>query len=277
MFEKEVYFKKIETAMKPIFLAVAFVLLWVVLFGNFQPISQLGLLYAFFALILILIALIISWQDYQMYNAIGTFKKKNDFKTGGSRKVLILEGFSGRNIEDVAGNLLMGLKKMGLEVVPIEHMPQKGIVQRLLNAKTIEEFAIAAYPQFAKLRDCDVVIGYSMGCLVARFVIEVLGIESKPTVILVGGPHKGCSWKYAPLFLVPCIREMLPKSAFLERIGVPKNKNYWYVVAEDDKKVSMASACPVSSGRCKVMKGGHRMINSPQFLKEIERIIIPYT
>jgi len=268
VFGKEMYFKKVKTVAMPIFFAAFLALLWVV-FGN-------SLLSVFFALIILLIFTVLSRQDYQMYDSIEKFQKeKNIPKTGELRKVLVLEGFSGNNIEDVVGNLLKGLKKMGLEVVPIEHMPQKGIVQRLLNAKTIEEFAIAAYPQFANLRNCDIVIGYSMGCLVARFVLEVLGIKANPTVILVGGPHRGCNWKYAPLFLVPCIREMLPKSSFLEKLGLPKNKLYWYIIAEDDKKVSMTSACPVENGQCKVMKGGHRMINTPEFLEEIEEIINP--
>ncbi|MFA5714691.1 MAG: hypothetical protein WC998_03040 [Candidatus Paceibacterota bacterium] len=202
-------------------------------------------------------------------------KKRNPEKNnpGGKRKVVVLEGFSGRSIENVAGSLFKMLGEMGLEIIPIEHMPYKGIIPRLIHAKSIEEFAEQAYSKIAKLNDNDVIIAYSMGVLVLRYVLEKMGIGNNPTVILVGGPNLGCRWKYAFLFLVPCIREMLPGSEFLKEMGLPSNRDYWYLVADQDEKVSPESACPVLTDRDSYFDCGHRMFDYPSCLEQIKKII----
>lgn len=189
------------------------------------------------------------------------------------RKVVIVEGFSGRNIEDVAGKLFAKLEELNLEIVPVEHMRYKGIIERLWHAQTIEEYAEQAYPVINNLTNQDFLILYSMGNLVGRYVIEKIGIRNKPTVILAAGPHLGCSWKYAPLFMVPCIRQMLPRSSFLRELGLPKDDSYWYLVAQNDKKVSTKSACPVKTDRVYHFNCGHRLFDHQPCLEHIDEII----
>jgi len=188
-------------------------------------------------------------------------------------KAVVVEGFSGNAIEVVAGKLFARLEESNLEVIPVEHMSHKGIAKRLWHAQTIEKFAEQAYPSIKNLTNKDFLILYSMGNLVGRYAIEKIGIKGNPTVILAGGPHLGCSWKYASLFMVPCIRQMLPGSSFLKELGIPKNEFYWYLVAENDKKVSVKSACPVKTDRVRHFKCGHRLFNHLECLEHIDEII----
>ena len=190
------------------------------------------------------------------------------------RKVVVIEGFSGRSIEDVAGKLFANLEGLDLEVIPVEHMSYKGIVQRLWHASKIEKFAEQAHPTIKNLTDKDFLILYSMGNLVGRYAIEKIGIKGNPTVLLAGGPHLGCNWKYAPLFMVPCIRQMLPGSSFLQELGLPKNDSYWYLVANNDKKVSVKSACPVKTDQVRHFNCGHRLFDHQPCLDYIDEIII---
>jgi hypothetical protein len=189
------------------------------------------------------------------------------------RKAVVVEGFSGRSIEDVAGKLFAKLEELNLEVVPVEHMPYKGIVKRLWHAQTIEKFAEKAYPTIKTLTDEDFLILYSMGNLIGRYAIEKIGIKGNPTVILAGGPHLGCSWKYAPLFMVPCIRQMLPGSSFLRDLGLPKNDSYYYLVATQDTKVKVESACPVETDRVRHFTCGHRLFDHRPCIEYFNEIV----
>lgn len=231
--------------------------------------------YIIMAIVAMAICALIVRQEFRKWDAVDSFERF-EFEDHGSsaRKVYLVEGATGRKDELRTSKLVDALKAMGLDVVFIDHMRQ-GFLYRLFHAKSIEEFAIAAYPQFAKLRDKDVVIASSMGSLVVRFILEFLKIKGKPTVIFVGGPHKGCSWLFVlALFLVPCIREMRPGSHLIEVLGIPKNKRYWYLVAENDGKVSEDSADPdPETDQVFYYESGHRMLDNPEVIDDIKSIV----
>jgi hypothetical protein len=190
------------------------------------------------------------------------------------RKAVVVEGFSGRSIEDVAGKLFAMLEGLDLEVIPVEYMPYKGLLKRAWHAKTIEEFAVQARPVINELTDDDFLILYSMGNLVGRYVLEVTGTRSDPTTMLVGGPHLGCRWKYAPFFLVPCIKQMLPGSSFLKELGLPEKwMPYRYFVALKDEKVPVKSACPIKTDYAYFFNCGHRLFDHQPCLDKIGGII----
>jgi hypothetical protein len=263
-----VFFIKVQAIAGLIFLAVLLMMV-----GARVSNSGYIALYIIMATVVMIICVIIVRQEFRKWNAVDSFKRIKLEDDGTERKVYLVEGASGRKDEIKTGKLVDELRLMGLSVVFIDHMRQ-GLSYRILHARSIEEFAIAAYPQFAKLRDKDIIIASSMGCLVVRFILEFLKIKGKPTVIFVGGPHKGCSLIFvAALFLVPCIREMRPGSSLLNLLGLPENKKYWYFLAENDGKVSKDSACPVQTDQVKSYKSGHRMLDIPEVVKDIKEII----
>jgi len=274
MQEKEMYFAKNRAILSPIALAVALVIVGAFV-SRYEFWSVISTSYVIVSVIILVFMTIVVRQDFKMFNATAAFKK-SDYKESdgrdGKRKVFLVSGFSGGKSERKTGRLIGELGGMGLEVRTFEHMPQ-GILYRLLHARSIEEFAYAIYPHFAKLQDQDVIIGYSMGCLIVRFILEVIGIKAKPTVILVGGPHCGCRLWLLPFFLVPCIREMFPWGSTVQGLGLPTNEKYWYFVAPGDGKVSMYSACPVQTGRKVVCGRGHRMLDNHELVAKVQEII----
>lgn len=274
MEEGKMYFEKKEAILNLIMLAV-FLLLAGSFVSRFEFWSAVSTLYVIASVIVLILMTIVVRQDVKKFNATMAFKK-SDYKQNdgrdGKRKVFLVAGFSGAKSERKTGRLVGELGGMGLEVSSFEHMPQ-GLLYRLLHARSIEEFAYAIYPQFAKLRDQDVIIGYSMGCLIVRFILEVIGIRARPTVILVGGPHCGCRLWLLPFFLVPCIREMFPWGSVVKSLGLPKNDKYWYFVAPGDGKVSMFSACPVQTSRRIVCGRGHRMLDNNELIEKVQEII----
>ena len=100
-----------------------------------------------------------------------------------------------------------------------------------------------------------ILIGYSMGGLIARTLVERLEIRAQ-AVVLVGTPNKGIklSWwekLLLRIFKKPCVRGMLPESPGLQHLNKEyieeyKEKKlvtrYYLIAGKEDKKVPLNSA-----------------------------------
>jgi predicted alpha/beta hydrolase family esterase len=189
--------------------------------------------------------------------------------------VVIMAGFTEERVEKKALMLIQVLFSLfWVRVVPIEYLSREEIKNwsRRKERAKIEEMAERIFPQIEAIEGTKIVVAHSMGCLVARYLIEVMDITFEE-VILLAGPHKGCKWKYLPVAFIPCVRQMLPGSKFLQKLGEPKG-NYWYFSSKNDEKVLASSAIPVING--KIVRDydcGHNLFEDKEVIRNIRTIV----
>jgi len=95
------------------------------------------------------------------------------------------------------------------------------------------------------------IIGYSLGGLLARVLVETMEINAQ-TIILVGTPNKGIKlnrWEKLILKILkrPAIQEMLPNSQFLKKLNEDYSRlqlktKYYLLAGSKDKRVPIWSA-----------------------------------
>jgi hypothetical protein len=89
-------------------------------------------------------------------------------------------------------------------------------------------------------------IGYSLGGLIVRMLIEKFSVEAK-AAILVGCPNRGIKFSFweemfVNLLNLRCAKEMKEGSAFLESLGYKVEKRYYLIAGENDAIVPVNSA-----------------------------------
>ena len=96
-----------------------------------------------------------------------------------------------------------------------------------------------------------IVIGYSMGGLIARYIAKRLPSVQK--LILVSTPNLGINkparWKRLLLWRVKCVKDTLPKSAFLEKLNseLPLNCKVYLIGGSKDEVVSLDSTLGITA------------------------------
>jgi hypothetical protein len=114
-----------------------------------------------------------------------------------------------------------------------------------------------------------------MGCLVSRYVVEENGFAPS-AVILVAGPHKGCNVGFLPFAFVPCVRQMIPGSDFLQDLGLPISDLYWYIVGNRDCVVPGDSSHPVESDKVIFLDDNHDILKHHDGILEVKKIVSQY-
>jgi pimeloyl-ACP methyl ester carboxylesterase len=102
-----------------------------------------------------------------------------------------------------------------------------------------------------KIKGPIFIIGYSLGGLIARVLVEMMEIDAQ-AIILVGTPNKGIKlnrWEKLILMMFkrPTIEEMLPNSQFLRKLNEDYAKlqlktRYYLLASSEDKRVPIWSA-----------------------------------
>jgi hypothetical protein len=116
------------------------------------------------------------------------------------------------------------------------------------------------------------IIGYSLGGLITRVLVEMLQIDAQ-AVILVGTPNKGIKlncWEklilWGKLILKilkrPAIEEMLPNSQFLRKLNenYPKlqlKTKYYLIAGQKDKRVPLNSALGIEGKKIIIPQCDH--------------------
>ncbi|KAF5437683.1 tRNA A37 methylthiotransferase MiaB [Candidatus Methanophagaceae archaeon] len=117
--------------------------------------------------------------------------------------------------------------------------------------KTIPEYAGAVWDITGETGGDTIIIGYSLGGLIARYMVERMNFPAK-AVILVGTPNRGINLFLKEKLLlkivkIPCIEEMRKGSEFIESFAERKPPpDYYYLGGKYDKRVSLSSSAPLS-------------------------------
>ena len=169
--------------------------------------------------------------------------------------VVLIEGFSSTRGKKRFQVLVDEIKREfpGIEILIPEYFEGYGRIGQFFRKKTISEYAATVKKRIEKeVREKDksfVLIGYSMGGLIVRYLVEKMEFPAK-TVILIGTPNKGIklSW-WEKLLLkiinIPCIEDMKENSEFLRTLQIKSLPNYYWLGSDRDKRVPFNSSIPI--------------------------------
>lgn len=159
-------------------------------------------------------------------------EKPLSFKVANKRPVILLHGlFHNRAVWFL---MKQRLEQCGFPVVTV-NLPPFEMIETLGRkvADTVEE-ALVTYD--AEQVD---IVGHSMGGLLARYYIEILGGDKRVAhSVLLGSPHAGT--KLAPFALSPMGRELMPGSDFLTELNsasLNTSVNYFNIFSRHDNLV----------------------------------------
>ena len=151
------------------------------------------------------------------------------------------------------------------KILKIEYaeFPDKNM-KRLRGALGIEEYAkeaIQRLPNHSK--KYPILIGCSMGGLIARYLIEKMDLKVKG-LILLATPNKGINLSLIEkIFLkmigpIPCVQDMRPESDFLKSLGRSSfEEHYYFFGGTNDSRVKINSSLPLKGSKSILIDGGH--------------------
>ena len=170
--------------------------------------------------------------------------------------IVLIHGFSSLPAKE---RLKLLIEKIAKElpgvtiIVPnyLERYSRLGIITA--GKKSITEYAIICKSiiETKKGKGPLILVGYSLGGLVARVLVEKMKINAQ-AVILVGTPNMGVKlnrWEKLLIKIIkrPTIEEMLPNSEFLKNLNENYEKlwlqtRYYLLAGTKDKRVPLESA-----------------------------------
>jgi len=138
------------------------------------------------------------------------------------------------------------------KVLVPEYFERYGKLGKYLRTKTIPEYAWNVQRETLFINnDEPILIGYSMGGIITRFLVEKIGLKAKE-VILVGAPNRGVKINFVEdklvgkLVSLPCIREIQPESNFLRLLNWNWHpEGYYFIGSDRDERVPINSAIPM--------------------------------
>ena len=169
---------------------------------------------------------------------------------------MIIHGFSSLRGEERLKLLVEKIKKELPEekiIIPnyLECYSKLGII--MAGKKSIDEYAdiFKKIIEREKTNEPLLLIGYSLGGLITRVLVEKLGVNAR-AIILVGTPNKGVKlnrWEklLGNMLKRPIVEEMLPDSQFLNNLNENYEKltlqtRYYLLAGSKDKRVPPWSA-----------------------------------
>ena len=143
------------------------------------------------------------------------------------------------------------------------------------GALGIEEYAKATIRKLPNNSNkYPILIGCSMGGLIARYLIEKMDLKVKG-LILLATPNKGINLSIIEkVFLkiigpIPCVEDMRPESDFLKSLGRSSLEKYYYFFGgTKDFRVDVNSSVPFKGPKSILIEAGHaEMVNVETIMK----------
>ena len=196
-----------------------------------------------------------------------------------------IEGFttpSTRTIADIAIKKIA--EEIGKEIRKIEYVKfLNKNVKKLKESLGIIEYANIIAQKFPSNSNdpnkYPIIIGCSMGGLIARHLVEKMGLRVKGLILLVT-PNKGIRLSLIEkIFLkiigpVLCVKDMKPGSDFLKSLGDPPLKEYYYFFGGiNDSRVDIHSSLPMKGPRSILVNGRHKDTADTEAIIKIVSII----
>lgn len=182
--------------------------------------------------------------------------------------IVLIEGFSSQR-----GMERLKILKETIEqefpnagVFTIEYFEKYGWLRKFFRKKRIPEYTEVTAKDFkiiegeskkiAMILGKDfplIIIGYSMGGLVSRHLIEKMGFRAT-AAILVGTPNKGIKinlWDklLLKIFRTPCVKDMIENNEFLQELNKYHERQppipYYLIGGSEDEIVPLESALSV--------------------------------
>ena len=181
---------------------------------------------------------------------------------------MIIHGFSSLPVEKRLKLLIEKIKDEFPEVKIIapnylEHYGKFGIQAGRLD---IFHYALVCRNKIRdEIIDGPIIfIGYSMGALIARMLVEQFRIEAK-AVILVGGPNQGIKlsfWEKLFTKNILCVKDMKKDSPLLRSLNLAYEDNkptarYYLIAGEKDKRVPLNSALGIEGKKIIIPQCDH--------------------
>ena len=193
------------------------------------------------------------------------------------QNIFWIEGFSSPPTKKITDEVIEKIEQVierKIEKIEYIKFPKKNM-KKLKKAIGIKEYAkeiIRVFPN--NPNEYPIIIGCSMGGLVARFLIEKMNLKVKG-LILLATPNKGINLSLTEkVFLkiigpVPCIEDMRPESDFLKSLGKsPLEEDYYFFGGINDARVSVDSSLPTKGPRSVLINAGHsEMVNIEAIIK----------
>ena len=159
------------------------------------------------------------------------------------------------------------------------NFPDKNI-KRLKEAVGIEDYARYAIQKFPiNTNKYPILIGCSMGGLIARHLVEKMNLRVKG-LILLATPNKGINLSLVEkVFLkiigpIPCVEDMRPESSFLKSLGKsPFEESYYFFGGTNDSRVNVNSSLPIKGLRSILVNTGHTDMITAQMITKLASII----
>jgi len=127
-----------------------------------------------------------------------------------------------------------------------------GIIRQFIfRRKRIKEYAEKIASEILKDESDYVIVGYSLGGIIARYMVEKLNFPAN-AIILIGTPNEGIRIKVwekllLKLFRTPCLKELIDQKFSLD-IKV-QGKKYYFIGSIKDKRVPVHSSVPVRNNK----------------------------
>jgi len=195
-------------------------------------------------------------------------------------KIVLIEGLTSldgrRKIREVVGRIEAEVQTPIQIIEYVEFVEHS--VKKLKKSSGIEEYAKEIIKNFNP-NESLILIGYSMGGLVARWMVEKMGLEIKGLIFLAV-PHRGINLSRREKVLlkligtVACVKDMKQGSAFLKSLGNPSSDEcYYFFGATEDSRVALNSSLPIDNGRSVLVNAKHKDVADDQIIRKIADII----
>jgi len=172
--------------------------------------------------------------------------------------ILIVHGYSDQTGHQRLAKLLCAIRqeipeieRMGLMPEYLKRYGPRYLVGVILGRKRLGDYAqevLEAAKDYEVMNGpITIIIGYSMGGLIARYVAKRLSNVEK--LLLIGTPNLGIEtdriarWKKLFLWRIKCVKDTFPDSKFLRQLNseLPLNCQVFLIVGSKDKFVSLES------------------------------------